>query len=230
VNLLKNINQELGQATISNEQAIRELKSAMLKAEMLAIKLEEANNKLREAANIDPLTQIYNRRFFDEFLIWNFNRAQRYDSTLGCMMIDIDHFKNVNDTYGHLTGDRVLQGVAEALKNCLRNTDIVARYGGEEFVVLLPETHTKSIWLAATKLNQAVGNLTFFLGEKELKVTISVGYVAYTAASMPEISKPADLVRTADEFMYLAKLNGRNRIWPQHLTGTAKKQDVSREH
>ncbi|MFN3821129.1 MAG: HDOD domain-containing protein, partial [bacterium] len=122
VELLMAINRELGRATLTYEQMVRELEAAMKKAEELAQRLEEANRKLREAASIDPLTKIYNRRYFEEFLSWNFHRAKRYGTTLGCLMIDIDHFKKVNDLYGHLTGDRVLQGVSSALQSRLRNT------------------------------------------------------------------------------------------------------------
>ncbi len=214
VDLLRNINSELGRATLTSEQMVRALEISMRKAEHLTQKLEDANRKLREAANHDPLTHIHNRRFFEEFLNWNFNRAQRYNTTLGCMMIDIDHFKNVNDTYGHLTGDRVLQGVAEALKNNLRNTDIVARYGGEEFVVLLPETKADAIYLTAVKLNKAVKAIQYSLPGETLSVTISVGYVSYSPGEMPEITAAMDIVRLADQNMYLAKAAGRDRVCP----------------
>jgi len=215
VSILKSINQELGRAALSYEQMVRELEISMHKAETLALKLEDANRKLKEAANVDPLTKVYNRRFFEEFLAWNFNRSQRYNTTLGCMMIDIDHFKDVNDTYGHLIGDHVLQGVAEALRANLRNTDIVARYGGEEFIVLLPETRPEAVPLTAEKLNREVGKRIYNFKDVELRVTISVGYVAFTPSELPDITSSIDLIRTADQNMYKAKLNGRDRVWPE---------------
>ncbi len=214
VELLRSVNSELGRATLSYEQMVRELEIAMRKAELLAQKLEDANRKLREAANHDPLTQIHNRRFFDEFLNWNFNRAQRYNTILGCLMLDIDHFKSVNDTYGHLTGDRVLQGVAEALKSNLRNTDVVARYGGEEFVVLLPETKAEAVYLTAVKLNLAVKKIQFPLPDGKFGVTISIGYVLYSPTEMPKVNAPMEIVRLADQNMYAAKEAGRDRVWP----------------
>lgn len=214
VELLRNVNSELGRATLTYEQMVRELEIAMSKAELLAQKLEDANRKLRDAANYDPLTRIHNRRFFEEFLNWNFNRSQRYNTTLGCMMLDIDHFKRVNDTYGHLAGDRVLQGVAEALKGNLRNTDIVARYGGEEFVVLLPDTKAASVYLTALKLNNAVRKIQFSLPEGELNVTISIGFSAYSPSEMPDVTTPMEIVKIADQNMYIAKEAGRDRVSP----------------
>ncbi len=214
IEMLQRINRELGQATLTYEQMVLELEIAMRKAEQLAKRLEEANQKLREAANIDGLTHIFNRRYFEEFANWNFNRAVRYGATLGCLMIDIDHFKSVNDTYGHLIGDRILQGVAEILRSKLRNTDILARYGGEEFVVLLPETKPHAVALIADKLNKAVCESVFPVGDVNLKITVSIGYVAYSPNDMPEITSPMELIKIADKNMYQAKNNGRNQIWP----------------
>jgi len=214
IEMLQRINRELGRATLTYEQMVRELEIAMRKAEQLTKRLEETNQKLRDAANIDPLTRVYNRRYFEEFAGWNFNRAVRYGTTLGCLMIDIDHFKHVNDDYGHLTGDRILQGVAETLRAKLRNTDIVARYGGEEFVVLLPETKPHAVALIAEKLNKSISEVEFPTAEGDIQVTVSVGYVAYSAAGMPEVTSPVELIKIADQNMYQAKHNGRNRIWP----------------
>ncbi len=227
VQLLRTINSELGRATLSYEQMVRELETAMRKAETLALKLEEANRRLRDAANIDPLTRVYNRRFFEEFLAWNFNRSQRYATPLGCLMIDIDHFKNVNDAHGHLTGDRILQGVAAKLKGVLRSTDIIARYGGEEFIVLLPDIHAEAVGHTAMKLNQAVRETSFPIADGELRVTISIGYVAYTPSAMPEVDAPNGLIQAADQFMYLAKENGRDGIWPRLSAESATAEPTS---
>ncbi len=217
VDLLRIINTELGRATLSYDQMVSELETAMKKAETLAMKLEEVNIKLREAANIDPLTKIYNRRFFEEFLNWNFQRARRYKSTLGCMMIDIDYFKSFNDTYGHLTGDRVLQGVASALKETLRSTDILARFGGEEFIVLLPESSPKAVCLAAKKLHKAVENTLFSVEGKDLSVTICIGHHYYTGDETLKIDSGKDLVRIAGNHVYKAREDGRNQVWPAEV-------------
>ncbi len=217
IDLLRIINTELGRATLSYDQMVSELETAMKKAETLAMKLEEANIKLRKAANIDPLTKVYNRRFFEEFLNWNFQRARRYKSTLGCMMIDIDFFKKFNDNYGHLTGDRVLQGVASALKGTLRGTDILARFGGEEFIVLLPESSPKAVCLAAKKLHKAVENSKFPVEGKDLSVTICIGHHYYNGDEELKIDSAKELVRIADTHVYKAKENGRNQVWPAEV-------------
>ncbi|MDP8239346.1 MAG: diguanylate cyclase [Candidatus Hatepunaea meridiana] len=216
INLLRIINTELGRATLTYDQMVHELKQAMKKAETLAIRLEDANKKLREAANIDPLTKIYNRRFFEEFLSWNFNRSKRYKTTLGCMMIDIDNFKRFNDTYGHLTGDRILQGVAEVLRNNLRGTDVLSRFGGEEFIILLPETPPSSVCFTAKKLHKAILETSFPVDDKSLSVTVSIGYHCYSGNEGQNIPEPKSLVKYADANMYRAKVNGRNQVWPSN--------------
>jgi diguanylate cyclase (GGDEF)-like protein len=186
----------------------------MYQAEALREKLEDANVKLREVANVDPLTQIYNRRFFEEFLKWNFDRASRYGTNLGCLMVDIDHFKRVNDEYGHLTGDRVLHGVAEILRNNLRSTDVIARYGGEEFVVMLPESTPHAVHFTAGKLHQAVSETSFPTDTGEISITVSIGHCTYNKVRFPEMRSPEELVDLADQHMYQAKKNNRNQIWP----------------
>jgi diguanylate cyclase (GGDEF)-like protein len=214
IDILRSITTELSRETLSYDQMVRELEAARKKAEILASKLEEANLKLRKVADTDPLTKIFNRRFFSEFLSWNFNRATRYKKLLGCIMIDIDHFKVINDTYGHLTGDRVLQGIAEILRHNLRDTDIIARYGGEEFVVLLPESRNKAVAFTADKLQKAVKAEIFPINGKSIEVTISAGYYCYNGAEESDVTEPLKLVNKADANMYLAKRNGRDQIWP----------------
>jgi len=108
IDLIKTLNVELSRANLTYDQMVRKLQVAKERAEKLSEELQITNEKLRESSNFDPLTKIYNRRYFSEFLDWNFSRAQRYANTLGCMMVDIDFFKKVNDNYGHLTGDHVL--------------------------------------------------------------------------------------------------------------------------
>ncbi|MCF7811724.1 GGDEF domain-containing protein [bacterium] len=214
IDLLRSITTELSRETLSYDQMVRELETARKKAEILAAKLEEANIRLREAADTDPLTKIFNRRYFSEFLAWNFSRATRYKKLLGCIMIDIDHFKRINDTYGHLTGDRVLQGVAEILRLNLRDTDIIARYGGEEFIALLPESRYKAVAFTANKLQKAVKAEAFPINGKSIVITVSAGYCCYNGADESEITEPSKLVNMADANMYSAKRNGRDQIWP----------------
>ena len=213
VDLIKSLNVELSRANLTYDQMVRELQIAKDKAEMLSEELQIANEKLRETSNYDPLTKIYNRRYFSEFLDWNFSRARRYANTLGCMMVDIDFFKKVNDNYGHLTGDHVLQSIAFILKKSLRTTDIVARFGGEEFIILLPEIPEDAITQTAQRILESVADEKFNHAGKEFMVTVSIGYVAYNINKRPDIKNSEDLIRVADKYMYRAKQNGRNRVW-----------------
>ncbi len=216
LDLIKSLNTELSRANLTYDQMVRKLQIAMEKAEILSEELKMANKKLRESSNYDPLTKIFNRRYFSEFLTWNFSRAQRYANTLGCMMVDIDFFKKVNDNFGHLTGDHVLQSVAAILKKSLRTTDIVARFGGEEFIILLPEIREDAITQTAQRILDSVAVKKYTHADKEFTVTVSIGYVAYNINKRPDIKNSEDLIRVADAYMYRAKQNGRNRVWSKY--------------
>ena len=158
----------------------------------------------------DPLTGIYNRRYFDERFSREMTRAVRYKRAISLLMIDIDFFKQYNDTLGHIMGDVALKRVASLLEQKLRRADILARYGGEEFVVLLPEIQRHNAMIVAEKLRAAV-EYEKFEGEEKLpnkNVTISVG-----VASLPEDAKSGEeLTQLADEALYAAKDAGRNCI------------------
>ena len=132
-------------------------------------------------------------------------RAQRYDLALSLIMIDLDHFKEFNDTYGHLEGDGLLRKIAQILKSSLRETDLVARYGGEEFSVILPETDKEGASIAAERVRKTISEQTF--GEVGAKMTISLGVASYP----DDACLRADLIRQADEALYRAKREGRNR-------------------
>lgn len=161
--------------------------------------------KLAELAFYDGLTGIYNRRYFDVAVREEVSRAIRYKRSLSALMIDIDHFKKVNDEHGHQRGDQVLAAVARALKDSLRSTDIVCRYGGEEIVVVLPETGAKiagKIGESCRKLVEAKTTETIEGG-----VTVSVGVSELAGAT-----EPAEFIRKADLALYSAKKGGRNRV------------------
>lgn len=155
----------------------------------------------------DGLTNLCNRKQLDTLLAEEVPRAQRYNRELSLLMLDIDHFKSINDTYGHLTGDSVLRALAAILQKRVRPNDKLGRYGGEEFCAILPETSLASAVKIAEDLRQLVAEHRFMAESQELKVTISVG-VAVLAAGMV----PTDLCRRADEMLYRAKHNGRNRV------------------
>lgn len=164
----------------------------------------------RELAFTDALTGIFNRRYFDQRYIQEFERAIRYHRTLSILMIDIDHFKKYNDSQGHPAGDLALKQVAHLLERNLRKADVICRFGGEEFTILLPEIDLMQAQWVGEKLRKALLNLPFpgeeVLPEKHL--TISVG-----AASFPECSQKAEeLLGMADKALYRAKRGGRNKV------------------
>ena len=138
-------------------------------------------------------------------------RALRYDSTMALLMIDLDHFKRVNDTFGHLVGDDVLRDVAQLLGNTIRGSDIAARYGGEEFLVLLPETDDSGAELFAERIRAAVHDYEFARAEgaPSLRLTASIGVAVFPAARIESVE---DLFTRADTALYRAKADGRNRV------------------
>ncbi|MBX9854766.1 MAG: diguanylate cyclase [Gemmatimonadaceae bacterium] len=169
------------------------------------------NARLEQLAQTDPLTQLLNRRALTERINAEMERALRYDSTMALLMIDLDHFKQVNDTYGHLVGDDVLRDVAQLLHDTIRTSDIVARYGGEEFLVLLPETDDEGAESFAERIRAAVeghGFASESLGTP-LRLTASVGVAVFPAARIESVE---DLFSRADAALYRAKADGRNCV------------------
>ena len=165
--------------------------------------------KLIHDANHDFLTGLYNRRFFENQFKLELNRSERSDAPLSLFILDIDHFKRINDTYGHLVGDRVLELLASMLRENSRSGDIVARFGGEEFLILLPNTDLGLARTMAERLRLEAENLELISLGKRIKFTISVGVTSFVATRRvtPEI-----LTDEADHALYRAKHSGRNRI------------------
>jgi len=166
--------------------------------------------RMVDSALRDPMTKLYNKRYFAERLDAELRFAQRHGSELAVLMIDVDHFKLVNDSRGHLIGDTVLGAVAATLARAVRNEDVVARYGGEEFVVLLRATAIDAAMLLAERLRKKVedGVVTADSGPP-IRVTVSVGTAAFPA---PGIVSATDLIGAADRALYAAKDAGRNRV------------------
>jgi len=156
----------------------------------------------------DPLTQLFNRRHLEERLVSEFGYAERHRTTLHVMMLDLDHFKDVNDGFGHQAGDRVLRQVAAALQDTLRVEDIVGRYGGEEFLVVTRGIGEQGAHVLAERLRACVENLQTTWEERPIKVTVSIGVAVRTDAH----KTGAELVADADAALYRAKGAGRNRI------------------
>lgn len=174
--------------------------------------LQEANEQLKAISLTDGLTHVANRRRFDEKLAIEWNRALRHEQPLSLVLMDIDHFKQVNDSMGHLVGDDCLVALAEVFKNEIqRSGDLIARYGGEEFAALLPSTESEGAFLVAERLRQAVARTPVYTGDDMVPVslTISVG----VATLMPDQGASSqELIRYADEALYAAKASGRNRV------------------
>ena len=164
---------------------------------------------LRNAAVIDPLTGCYNRREFENQLKRNISSAVRHKNPLSVFMFDLDYFKQVNDTYGHLAGDRVLQEISLLVKRNMRSDDILARYGGEEFIAILPETDKLMAIELADRLRDKISKKQVVHGKHIINITASFG--------VSELDRCADLtkiIQDADTMMYKAKLNGRNMVMP----------------
>ena len=164
--------------------------------------------KLQQLAITDGLTQLYNSRSFYTQLELEIDRSNRYNHPLALLLLDIDHFKDYNDSYGHLEGDRVLVLFSKVIKSCLRANDSAYRYGGEEFTVILPETSAEEAKTVAQRIRASLEEVTF-RPQKDARVskTISIGVTEYFTKE-----ELTSFIKRADEAMYLSKQNGRNRV------------------
>jgi two-component system, cell cycle response regulator len=166
------------------------------------------HEEIYRLTTIDGLTQIFNKRYFLENLEREIARSQRYRRALSLVMFDIDHFKKINDSYGHLAGDYVLKLLASTVKAKIRREDLFARYGGEEFAIVLPEIDNPNARAFAEKIRQIVEKQDFRFENTRIRVTISMG----VASIDEEIADAAALIKRADERLYEAKTAGRNRV------------------
>ncbi len=171
---------------------------------------QQFQEEMLRMANMDWLTGVYHRRFFFERLEEEVRRLKRSRADFSLAIIDIDHFKQINDRHGHATGDAVLQQVALRVRACLRETDILARVGGEEFGILLPETSLEGAFWVAERIREAIGGDAFHVdGVADLRVTASIGLAE---ADFDEPASSAALYRMADTRLYIAKHTGRNQV------------------
>jgi diguanylate cyclase (GGDEF)-like protein len=166
------------------------------------------HEEIYRLTTIDGLTQIYNKRYFLETLEREISRAHRYRRELSLIMFDIDFFKKINDTYGHLAGDYVLKQLASVIKARIRREDIMARYGGEEFAIILPEIDGYNAVQFADKIRKLIEKTTFKFEETKIPVTISVGVASIGA----DLHNPVEFIKIADEKLYAAKTQGRNQV------------------
>ncbi len=175
----------------------------------LALNNALAHDRLQTLAALDPLTGAYNRRFGLLRLHEEFGRAVRASTPLGVVMLDVDHFKAVNDTHGHVVGDRVLRSIAALTRSALREGDVLMRYGGEEFLAVLPAASSDDVRGVGERIRRLVEDSAVMEGEVAVRVTVSVGGVAYPNRS---VEHEEGLVELADGALYRAKESGRNRV------------------
>ncbi|MDT8405559.1 GGDEF domain-containing protein [Sulfuriflexus sp.] len=166
--------------------------------------------QLFEQSHRDGLTGLYNHTYMQELLDRELSRAQRHKRPLSILMFDLDHFKHINDTYGHLAGDDMLQNIARVVQRSARKEDMAARYGVEEFMLILPETDKEEASIMAERLRSDVASTRIATDAGELGITISIGVVSYDSYGS-EITK-RNIIRTADKAMYISKNGGRNRV------------------
>jgi len=166
------------------------------------------HEEIYRLTTIDGLTQVYNKRYFIETLEREIGRAHRYRRELSLILFDIDHFKKINDSYGHLAGDYVLKHLASIIRSRIRREDILSRYGGEEFAIVLPEIDSHNALQFAEKIRSLVETANFRFEETDIPVTISIG----VASLAPDLYETHPFIRIADDHLYAAKEQGRNRV------------------
>lgn len=183
------------------------------KTTILTKKLEEVNSRLVNIAIKDPLTGVYNRRYLNEYLEGEIARVKRASDNLTIIACDIDHFKRVNDTYGHLEGDIVLKNVVNIMKDTVRKSDLVARTGGEEFIIVCITKNLDDGRIIAEKVRQNIETAEIKIrADLKIKVTMSFGVETYDKNKAPKMS---DFIKLADEYLYEAKQTGRNKVCPE---------------
>ena len=170
--------------------------------------MEHLNQELKTASRVDGLTGLFNRRYWQERFDEMYKLCVRRDKPSTAVMLDIDHFKRINDTYGHQAGDKVIKMLAALIKRCVRETDLAGRYGGEEFAIVLPETNEEGARDFATIVRELIEKAVFEFEGNIIPVTVSLG----VAALQEKMVTPQDLIRLADERLYQAKRGGRNQV------------------
>ncbi len=193
-----------------DKYSVRDEKILTILANNFGVALERGHalQQLELQATTDGLTQLYNYRMFMQRIANEVERSIRYDQNFTLLMVDIDYFKQINDTYGHRAGDKILMQIASTIKKSLRNVDFVSRYGGEEFAVILVETQLKDALYTAERIRENIANMHTTYEKNVLDVTVSIGAVEF-----PNNSKEAEtLIHEADMALYEAKSKGRNRI------------------
>ena len=204
-----------GERALTTEDV--EFADIVIRAAVAAIRRAQAlettradNRRLEALATTDPLTRVLNRRALLDRLTAEVDRARRFSSSLTLLLLDVDHFKAINDTAGHLAGDSVLRQLGALLEEAVRKVDVVARYGGEEFVAILPETASEGGIVFAERLRERVAAQSFDIGiERPVHLTVSIGVATFPS---PRVATTEDFFARADEALYRAKSGGRNQV------------------
>lgn len=170
--------------------------------------MQSLNSQLEQISRVDGLTELFNRRYWEEQFVLEFKRDKRNESPSCLIMLDIDHFKRVNDTYGHPAGDAVIKAVAEVITKATRETDLAGRFGGEEFAVILPDTPIANVEFAAQRIRKMVEKLVVVHDEVEIKVTVSLGIAGFDQS----FKDHTEWLTAADKALYEAKEGGRNQV------------------
>lgn len=215
--LLQEANAELTRINLSKEQMVLELNVARLKSEGMSCRLKESNARLRELVYRDGITGLYNHRYFHETLEKELSRSKRYHSSLSLILFDLDHFKKINDRYGHPAGDVILMNIAKAVCSAVRPCDIVARYGGDEFAIILPETGVEGARVFAARLRRCVEGIATNHQDQVIYVTMSAGLTTTTPETR-EITKD-ELILATDQALMLSKSSGRNQVSSLDMRG-----------
>lgn len=197
--------QEIRSALRQSEQALHSANDAL---QQQLSEIHGLQRQLHEQANRDPLTGLYNRRYLDTTLARELARCQREGQPLSLMLIDIDHFKRINDSYGHQAGDEVLKQLADMLNAQARSADVVCRFGGEEFLLLLPNMPPATALARAEQWRRDFAASSIAFGEFRMQATLSIGLASYPGHG----TTPQALIRSADHALYRAKTEGRNRV------------------
>ncbi len=205
--LVDKTKQDLQQKEEANKQMVS-LKKALVKMKKKILFANDQSKKLAQELLTDPLTEIYNRRAYDRRIDEEMKRYLRYKNVFSLLLFDVDHFKKINDQYGHAIGDKCLKEIINRIKPALRDADFLARFGGEEFMILLPETDQKGAKEVAEKLRSLVEKIEFLHKDNPIQITVSIGVTHI----LPEDKDHETIFNRVDMAMYEAKNSGRNRV------------------
>ena len=203
---------ELADRAEENDTRLRALEERLAVLQLENMELAAKNSSLAEISARDSLTVLYNRWYVMEKIDSEMNRAMRHGSPMSVLMLDLDHFKQINDSYGHLAGDEVLKSVGVMLRESCRVYDVPGRYGGEEFCIVLPETKVEGTTTVAERIRSRLANTSLPVGPSSITVTASIGIAGVDSAGQDGVLSATTLVDRADRALYSAKHHGRNRV------------------